>query len=85
MKRHMNVWAQINYTAVSNGTIEYLVDQVGADRVLFGTDAPMRDPRPQLGWVVYTRLTLAEKKKILGENFARILREIEDRRLKTED
>jgi hypothetical protein len=28
----------------------------------------MRDPRPQFGWVVYSRLSLEEKKKVLGLN-----------------
>jgi predicted TIM-barrel fold metal-dependent hydrolase len=31
--------------------VEFLVEATGADHILFGTDAPMRDPRPQLGWV----------------------------------
>jgi hypothetical protein len=34
----------------------------------------MRDPRPQLGWVLYTRLPEPDKRLILGENFRRILR-----------
>jgi predicted TIM-barrel fold metal-dependent hydrolase len=48
---------------------------VGDDRVLFGTDAPMRDPRPQVGWLVFTRLPEQSKRKIFGSNFARILGE----------
>jgi len=55
--------------------VEFLVDRAGADRVLFGTDAPMRDPRPQASWVAFTRLPEADKRKILGGNFAGILRE----------
>jgi len=58
---------------VTNGVIEYLVEQVGADRVLFGTDAPMRDPRPQATWLAFTRLRESDKKKIYGENFAKDL------------
>ncbi len=33
----------------------------------------MRDPRPQLGWVVFSRLSEADKRQVLGENFRRIL------------
>lgn len=69
-----NVMAELTLTPVTNGVIEWLCSQIGPDRVLFGTDAPMRDPRPQLGWCVFTRLSLDDKKKILGGNFARILR-----------
>jgi predicted TIM-barrel fold metal-dependent hydrolase len=48
--------------------IDYLVAGCGADRVLYGTDLPMRDPRTQFGWVVYSRLSLEDKKKVLGLN-----------------
>ena len=68
-----NIWAQINFTLVTNGVVEYLVDRLGADRVLFGTDAPMRDPRPQVGWLAFTRLRESDKRKVFGENFRGIL------------
>ena len=55
-----------------------MVDKVGADRVLFGTDAPMRDPRSQAAWLAFTRLTEADKRKIYGENFQQILSAIEE-------
>jgi predicted TIM-barrel fold metal-dependent hydrolase len=74
MKKHPNVWAELTLTPVTNGVIEWLVSEVGDDRILFGTDAPMRDPRPQLGWVVWSDLPLRSRKKILGENFQRLLR-----------
>jgi predicted TIM-barrel fold metal-dependent hydrolase len=72
--KYPNVCAELTLTPVPNGIVEWLCETIGVDRVLFGTDAPMRDPRPQVGWCVYTRLGEAEKRKILGENFARILR-----------
>ena len=37
-------------TPVTNGVVEYLVEATDDEHVLFGTDAPMRDPRQQLGW-----------------------------------
>ena len=49
------------------------MEAAGEERVLFGTDAPMRDPRQQLGWVLWADLPVATKKKILAENFQRIL------------
>ena len=73
MKQAPNIYAELTLTPVTNGVIEWLCEEVGADRVLFGTDAPMRDPRPQLGWVVFTRLSVEDKLKILGGNFRRIL------------
>lgn len=71
-----NVYCEITYTNVTNGAIELLAQKIGAARVLFGTDAPMRDPRPQLGWVVHTRLSRKEKTEILGVAFKRILKQI---------
>ncbi len=74
MKQYQNVWAELTLTPVTNGVIEWLVAEVGDDRILFGTDAPMRDPRPQFGWVVWADLPLASRRRILGDNFARLLR-----------
>lgn len=71
-----NIYAEITLTPVPNGIVEWLCERVGADRVLFGTDVPMRDGRPQLGWVVNSRLSAAEKRRVLGENFAAILARI---------
>lgn len=69
-----NIWTQINFTTVTNGVVEYLVSRLGAHRVLFGTDAPMRDPRPQAAWLTFTRLPEHDKRRIFGGNFQGILR-----------
>ena len=73
IKEYDNIWGQLNFTLVTNGVVEYMVEEVGADRVLFGTDAPMRDPRPQVSWLTFTRISEADKRKIFGENFAAII------------
>lgn len=72
-KKHDNVVLDITYTSTSRGMIEFLVNEVGADKVLFGTDSPMRDPTPQLAWVCYAKLSQEDKKKILAGNISRIL------------
>ncbi len=72
-RRHPNVYLEITYTAVTYGIIDYLANGAGADRVLYGSDLPMRDLRPQLGWVVFSRLSEAEKRKILALNEAKVL------------
>ena len=73
VKTHRNVYAEITYTAVTNGSIEYFVEQGIEDNVLFGTDAPMRDPRQQLGWVIWANVPVETRLKILHGNFQRIL------------
>lgn len=72
-----NIYAEITLTPVPNGIVEWLCENAGVDRVLFGSDVPMRDCRPQLGWVVNSRLSLADKRRVLAENFARILAKAE--------
>ncbi len=73
VKKYPNIHAQLNFTMVTNGVIEYLAREIGADRMLFGTDSPMRDPRPQATWLAFTRLTEAQKRVIYAENFQRDL------------
>lgn len=75
VQRYPNIFAQLNYTMVTNGVIEYLAEKISAERMLFGTDAPMRDPRPQVGWLVFTRLHEKQKRLIFGENFRNQLRQ----------
>ncbi|MBI4026504.1 MAG: amidohydrolase family protein [Verrucomicrobia bacterium] len=73
MRRHPNVHAEITLTPVTFGIIDYLVKHAGEDRILYGSDLPMRDPRQQLGWVVFSRLSLVQKKKALGANALRVI------------
>ncbi len=68
-----NIFCELTLTPVLNGVVEYLVEHAGRERVLFGTDAPMRDPRPQLGWVAHSRLSTEVKLDVLGRNFLKIL------------
>jgi len=72
-KKFDNVVLEITYTSTTRGMIEFLVEQVGADRVLYGSDLPMRDPTPQLAWVCYAKISIEDKKKILAENIKGIL------------
>ena len=67
-RKYANFYAEITLTPVCAGIIDYLVEGCGPDRVLYGSDMPMRDPRQQLGWVVYSRLLLDQKQAVLGGN-----------------
>lgn len=63
-------------TACSNcryGVIEHLVEAVGADRIVFGSDVPFLSLPAQLGKVVHARVSDADKRKILRGNFLRAL------------
>ncbi len=71
-KKYPNVYLQLTFTSVPEGLIEYLCEEGLADKTLYGTDAPMRDPRPQLGWVAFANISTEDKKKILGGNMRKI-------------
>ena len=73
IREHPNVYAEITYTWVPNRCVEFLVERAGEDNVVYGTDQPMRDPRPQMGWVAWADLPVEAKEKVLGLNFQRVL------------
>ena len=68
-----NVYLETCSTFRTPGVIEQLVNEAGADRVLFGTDMPLMDPRPQVGKILTARISDGAKRKILGENARRVL------------
>jgi predicted TIM-barrel fold metal-dependent hydrolase len=74
--KYPNFQIEITLTPVCAGIIDYLVRGSGADRVLYGSDFPMRDPRQQLGWVVYSRLSEEDKRAVLGLNAKRLISRI---------
>jgi predicted TIM-barrel fold metal-dependent hydrolase len=69
-----NVYLEITFTEVPDGVIEFMVREAGSHKVIFGTDQPMRDPAPQLGWVAYARIGKDDRLKILGLNMLAILK-----------
>jgi predicted TIM-barrel fold metal-dependent hydrolase len=74
MLKNPNVYAEITLTPVTFGIIDYLVEHAGEDRIVYGSDLPMRDPRQQLGWVVFSRLSVKAKEKVLWRNAMNIIR-----------
>src|SRR5262249_2319310 len=52
-----NIHCELCSSVVINGVMEKLVEQVGADRIVHGSDAPLMDPGYQLGRVLGARLS----------------------------
>lgn len=71
---HPNVCLETASTYRTPGVIEELVAGVGAERVLFGSDTPLMDPRVQIGKIITAEISDAAKRLILGENARRLLR-----------
>ena len=53
--------------------VDYMVQRVGSERVLFGSDGPFHSFTVELGHVVYARLSDADKERVLGLNLARLV------------
>ncbi|MEM3041166.1 MAG: amidohydrolase family protein [Nitrososphaerota archaeon] len=60
------------YDAVA-GVVERGVELLGAERIFFGSDAPVRNFASQLAKVQYADISKRDKRLILGENAARVL------------
>ena len=73
-QRFSNVYVETCSTFREPGVIERLVAEAGADRVVFGSDVPLMDPRTQLGKIITARIGDCEKRLVLGENARRLLR-----------
>jgi len=54
--------------------LNYAMEMVGEDRIVFGMDFPAYNPGPEISKVRDADITDAQKKKIMGENAARILK-----------
>ena len=70
-----NVLLDIGGNECNAGYVGILVDHVGADRVIFGTDMPGRSFPSQLAKVLGADLSADDKDKILYKNMARVLAE----------
>lgn len=68
VKTHNNVMLDICDIHRHSGIIDKMVEEVGADKVLFGTDMPWYDPNYGIGSVLFSRISDEDKIKILYEN-----------------
>lgn len=75
-KKLPNVYLQLTCSVPAQGVIEYLCAEGLADKTMYGTDAPLQDPRPQLGWVTSANISREDKMKILGGNMKRVLDQV---------
>lgn len=79
--RHLpNVWADVAGSEPTNGFVEMAVRELGAARVIYGSDAAGRSFASQLGKVLAADITEADRKLILGENLKRMMMPILQRK-----
>lgn len=71
---YKNAYLDLCDTGRFYGMVEKMVDAVGADRVLYATDAPLQGYRFIQGAVFAADITDAEKKMIFRDNALRLLK-----------
>lgn len=72
-RTNANVYCDLACSIAYDGVLEWMVDQIGDERILFGSDATFFDPRPQIGRVVMARIPLESRLRILGSNLCRLV------------
>ncbi|HPA44968.1 MAG TPA: amidohydrolase family protein [bacterium] len=70
---HPNIYLDTTSSAAPLGAVEYTVEAVGADRVIFGTDYNWLSFEFGFGKILYADLDDESKRKILGLNFQGII------------
>lgn len=67
-----NLYLDLTYSREFVNLIEHFVEQIGADRIVWGADVPLFSMAQQLSKVLFARISDADKKKILYYNAARL-------------
>lgn len=74
MKKYDNLYLDLSGTGLFRmGVLKYLVEEVGAQRILFGTDYPICNPAMYAEAVRYEEITEEERQMIFSGNAKRIL------------
>lgn len=74
MRKYENAYLDISGTGILRlGLMEHLVNSIGADRILFGTDYPISNHDLYIHVVRTARITDADKEKIFHLNAERLL------------
>ena len=74
MRKHPNLYLDICGTGLfREGLLRFLIDETGADRILFGADYPICNPAMQVAGVMYENLNDAERAHIFHLNAERLL------------
>ncbi|MHC4441584.1 MAG: amidohydrolase family protein [Planctomycetota bacterium] len=71
--RHPNLYVDTASSHIDNGMLEYAVGQLGAEKIVFGTDMPLLDPWVHKAKVEGAEITVDQKRLIMGENMQRLL------------
>ena len=71
-KERPNIYLDLATSMAGYGWVERFVEEVGVEKLLFGSDMPFISAAQQIGKVLYARISDEDKRKILGENARRV-------------
>ena len=71
-KRAPNLYLDLTYSREHTNMIEHFVEQIGVDRLVWGTDAPTFSMSHQIGKVLFARIPDKAKCRILHDTAARL-------------
>jgi len=72
-KQYPNIYLDTTSSSFDNGMLEFAVEELGAERILFGSDLPLLDPVLQVAKVRQSEITEDQKDLILHGNIDRLL------------
>jgi predicted TIM-barrel fold metal-dependent hydrolase len=70
-----NLLVEVSYFTAHRG-LELIVEQVGAERVVFGSGLPWTPPGPALASILYADISAGEQALIAGDNLRRLLSDV---------
>jgi uncharacterized protein len=74
-QNHSNVYLEVCSTlGFTSFWLKKIVDAVGDERVFYGSDMPLYDPRAALGIVLFAKIPDKTKERVLGRNIEALLK-----------
>jgi hypothetical protein len=73
-KRFPNLYLETASSTIDTGFLETCVREVGAEKIIFGSDIPLLDPYLQLSKIRDTNIEPDQLDKILSGNILRLMR-----------
>lgn len=72
-KENENIFLDITVSMCPARQIEFFVSEIGSERIIFGTDNPFIDPRPQIGRVALADISHQDRVNIFSANARRLI------------
>jgi predicted TIM-barrel fold metal-dependent hydrolase len=72
-KKFPNLYLDTASSTIDLGFLETCVAELGASKIIFGTDIPLLDPWPQLTKIRQTRVAASDLDLIMGGNILRLM------------